>query len=218
MFDKKMPEAWRVLRIQSEIVDGIEHLIRIEHAVNIFGSARLPPESPWCRSAEELGERLSKVGLAVITGGGPGIMAAGNKGAFQKGALSVGLNITLPNEQKPNPYQDINLSFRYFFVRKFLFFKHGIAFAIFPGGFGTMDELFEALTLVQTGKSDPFPIVLVGRDYWQGLMDWMEKTMLGTGCIDHSDLSLMSIVDTAEEAAAIIIAHYYRHISMQVGT
>lgn len=217
MFDKKMPEAWRVLRIQSEIVDGIEHLIRIEHAVNLFGSARLPPDSPWYREAEDLGERLSRVGLTVITGGGPGIMEAGNKGAQGKGALSVGLNISLPMEQKPNPYQDINLSFRYFFVRKFLFFKHAIAFAIFPGGFGTMDELFEALTLVQTGKSEPFPIVLVGREFWAGLLAWMEQTMLGLGCIEQADLSLMTVVDTAEEAAEIIIAHYYRRLGEEAG-
>jgi uncharacterized protein (TIGR00730 family) len=218
MFDKKMPEAWRVLRIQSEIVDGIEHLIRIEHAVNIFGSARLPPGSPYYTAAEELGGRLASVGLTVITGGGPGIMEAGNKGAQHNGALSVGLNITLPNEQKANPYQDISLSFRYFFVRKFLFFKHAIAFAIFPGGYGTLDEMFEALTLVQTGKSDPFPIVLIGRDYWSGLLGWMEKTMLAQGCIDQQDLGLISLVDTAAEAAAIIIDHYHRHISTQAGT
>ncbi|HEX5276963.1 MAG TPA: TIGR00730 family Rossman fold protein [Fluviicoccus sp.] len=218
MFDKKMPEAWRVLRIQSEIVDGIEHLIRIEHAVNIFGSARLPPESPYYQAAEELGARLSRVGLTVITGGGPGIMEAGNKGAQHQGALSVGLNITLPCEQRANPYQDISLSFRYFFVRKFLFFKHAIAFAIFPGGYGTLDEMFEALTLVQTGKSDPFPIVLVGRSYWSGLLAWMEQTMLAQGCIDAADLRLISLVDTAEEAATIIIEHYHRHVSMQAGT
>lgn len=218
MFDKKMPEAWRVLRIQSEIVDGIEHLIRIQHAVNIFGSARLPPGSPYYREAEVLGERLSRAGLAVITGGGGGVMEAGNKGAHGKGALSVGLNIVLPEEQRPNPYQDISLGFRYFFVRKFLFFKHGIAFAIFPGGFGTMDELFEALTLVQTGKSEPFPIVLVGKTYWHGLLSWMEESMLGLGCIDRADLSLFTVVDSGEEAATLIIDHYHRHISQLAET
>ncbi len=217
MFDKKMPEAWRVLRIQSEIVDGIEHLIRIGHAVNVFGSARLPPDSPWYREAEELGARLSRVGLSVITGGGPGIMEAGNKGAMGKGALSVGLNITLPVEQKPNPYQDISLSFRYFFVRKFMFLKHAIAFAIFPGGFGTLDELFEALTLVQTGKSEPFPIVLVGREFWAGMLAWMETTMMGQGCIGPEDLALLTVVDTAEEAASIIIEHYYRRLGEEAG-
>ena len=218
MFDKKMPEAWRVLRIQSELVDGIEHLIKIQYAVNVFGSARLSSDSRYYLQAETLGERLSQAGLTVITGGGPGIMEAANKGAFQKGGLSIGLNITLPKEQQPNPYQDISLSFRYFFVRKFMFLKHAIAFVIFPGGFGTLDEMFEALTLIQTEKSEPFPVVLVGSQYWQGLMDWIRGSMLEMGCISPEDLDLLTIVETGEAAAQVIINHYHRHIQTQAGT
>lgn len=218
MFDKKMPEAWRVLRIQSELVDGIEHLVKIQHAVNVFGSARLLPNDPYYSEAEKLGRLLSQAGLTVITGGGPGIMEAANKGAYQNGSLSIGLNITLPHEQKPNRYQDISLSFRYFFVRKFMFMKHAIAFAILPGGFGTLDELFEALTLIQTQKSEPFPVVLVGKDYWQGLLTWFKDVMLARGCIDPSDIELMTLVDSAEEAAHIIIEHYHKHITCQSDT
>jgi uncharacterized protein (TIGR00730 family) len=210
MFDKKMPEAWRVLRIQSELVDGIEHLIKISYAAIIYGSARLSPESPYYAQAENMGRLLSQAGLNVITGGGPGIMEAANKGAFNQGALSVGLNISLPHEQAANAYQDISLYFRYFFVRKFMFMKHAIAFVIFPGGYGTLDEMFEALTLIQTGKNEPFPIVLVGREYWAGLIDWMRNTMLAGGCISESDLELFRVVDTVEEGARYIIEHY-RH-------
>lgn len=215
MFDKKMPEAWRVLRIQSEIVDGIEHLIKTPSAAIIYGSARLPPESPYYQMAEEMGRLLSNAGLNVITGGGPGIMEAANKGAFRQGALSIGLNISLPHEQLPNPFQDISLYFRYFFVRKFMFMKHAVAFAIFPGGFGTLDEMFEALTLIQTGKSNPFPIVLVGKDYWSGLIEWMRKTMLAGGCITDTDMELFRVVDDVEEGARIIIAHYRNLAAME---
>lgn len=208
MFDKKMPEAWRVLRIQSELVDGIEHLIKISHAAVIYGSARLAPESPYYQQAEQMGRLLSQAGLNVITGGGPGIMEAANKGAFNQGARSIGLNISLPHEQLANAYQDISLYFRYFFVRKFMFMKQAIAFVIFPGGFGTLDEMFEALTLIQTGKSAPFPIVLVGSDYWAGLVEWMRTTMLQGGCISDDDMDLFRVVDNVEEGARIIIEHY----------
>jgi uncharacterized protein (TIGR00730 family) len=212
MFDKKMPEAWRVLRIQSEIVDGIEHLIKIGYAVNVFGSARLGQESPYYQQGMQLGQLLSRAGINVVTGGGPGIMEGVNKGAFNEGALSVGLNITLPHEQTPNPFQDISLSFRYFFVRKFMFIKHSIAFAILPGGFGTLDEMFEALTLIQTAKTEPFPVVLIGRDYWSGLVDWLRNTMLAQGCISPEDMDLFTVVDDVEEAARIIIAFYRKHV------
>lgn len=216
MFDKKMPEAWRVLRIQSELVDGIEHLVKIQYGVNVFGSARLEESNPYYTEAVVLGRLLSQAGLAVITGGGPGIMEAANKGAYQNGSLSIGLNITLPHEQKPNNYQDISLSFRYFFVRKFMFMKHAIAFAIFPGGFGTLDEMFEALTLIQTEKSEPFPVVLVGKSYWQGLFTWLRETMLAKGCINENDLQLITLVDSADEAARIIIDHYRKHVATQI--
>lgn len=216
MFDKKMPEAWRVLRIQSEIVDGIEHLIKIGYVVNVFGSARLGPESPYYHQGLRLGQLLSRAGINVVTGGGPGIMEGVNKGAFNEGALSIGLNITLPQEQAPNVYQDISLSFRYFFVRKFMFIKHSIAFAILPGGFGTLDETFEALTLIQTEKAEPFPVVLIGREYWSGLVDWMRNTMLPHGCIGQKDMELFTVVDDEEEAARIIIAHYRKHVAVDV--
>ncbi len=208
MFDKKMPEAWRVLRIQSELVDGIEHLTKIGAAVNIFGSARLPADNRYYQQAERLARLLAQAGIPVITGGGPGIMEAGNKGAQGHGRLSIGLNITLPAEQRPNPYQELSLSFRYFFVRKFMFIKHAIAFAIFPGGMGTLDELFEAVTLIQTEKIDPFPVVMIGRSYWQGLLTWIEETVLAQGCIDAVDMRLFQVVDSAEEAMQIIQRHY----------
>ncbi|HEX4939753.1 MAG TPA: TIGR00730 family Rossman fold protein [Candidatus Kapabacteria bacterium] len=206
-----MPEAWRVLRIQSELVDGIEHLTKIAHAAIVFGSARLGPDSPYYHMAEELGSLLSHAGLPVISGGGPGIMEGVNKGAFGKGAQSIGLNINLPREQEANPYQDISLYFRYFFVRKFMFMKHAVAFAIFPGGYGTLDELFEALTLIQTEKTEPFPVVLIGSSYWKGMVDWLKDTMLMQGCISPEDMELFTVVDSVDEAARIIIAHYRKH-------
>jgi uncharacterized protein (TIGR00730 family) len=212
MFDKKMPEAWRVLRIQSEIVDGIEHLIKVRYAAILFGSARLTPDNPHYRAAEEFGRLLSQSGVNVITGGGPGIMEAANKGAHNQGAKSIGLNISLPMEQEANPYQDISLYFRYFFVRKFMFMKHAIAFVIFPGGFGTLDEMFEVLTLIQTGKSEPFPIILYGRDYWAGLIDWMRDTMLAQGCISEGDLDLFQVVDDVKEGARIIIDYHHQRM------
>lgn len=215
MLDKKMPEAWRVLRIQAELVEGIEHLIKVPHAAVVYGSARLHADSPYYQQAEEMGRLLSMAGLSVITGGGPGIMEAANKGAYRRGALSIGLNISLPHEQEANPYQDVSLYFRYFFVRKFMFMKHAIAFVIFPGGFGTLDEMFEVLTLIQTGKSTPFPIVLVGRDYWAGLLEWMQKTMLGHGCISADDMQLFRLVDDVEEGARLIIEHYRSCLSAE---
>lgn len=207
MFDAKMPEAWRVLRIQSELVDGIEQLIKIKGAVTVFGSARTAHDHPYYTAAETLGRLMAEAGVPVITGGGPGIMEAANKGAKDAGGVSIGLNITLPLEQAPNPYQTISLTFRYFFVRKLMFVKHAVGFVIMPGGFGTLDELFEALTLVQTGKVASFPIVLVNRDYWAGLVDWLKNRMLGDGNINQEDMALVQVVDTPEEAADIIKAH-----------
>lgn len=212
MFDKKMPEAWRVLRIQSEIVDGIEHLIKVRYAAILFGSARLPPASPYYEAAEEMGRRLSRGGVHVITGGGPGIMEAANKGAHNEGAKSIGLNISLPMEQAANSYQDISLYFRYFFVRKFMFMKHAVAFVIFPGGYGTLDEMFEVLTLIQTGKSEPFPVLLYGSDYWAGLIDWMRNRMLEDGCISPGDLDLFQVIDSVEEGARIITDYYHQRL------
>ncbi|MFI2810088.1 MULTISPECIES: TIGR00730 family Rossman fold protein [Microbulbifer] len=205
MLDAKMPEAWRVLRIQSELVDGIERLIALTGAVTVFGSARFTEESPEYKQGVRLGELLAAEGISVITGGGPGLMEACNRGAHPQPGASIGLNIELPFEQTANPYQDISLHFRYFFVRKFMFVKHAVGFVGLPGGYGTLDELFEALTLVQTQKVLHFPIVLVGRRYWAGLRDWLVDTVLQSKCIDASDLDLFHVVDTVDEAAEIII-------------
>jgi len=212
MYEGKMPEAWRVMRIQSELVDGIEKLIKLGPAVTIFGSARFSETNPYYQSARELATRFAQEGLAVITGGGPGIMEGANRGAFESGGKSVGLNIQLPAEQSANKYQTVSLDFRYFFVRKFLFLKHAVGFVIYPGGFGTMDELFEVLTLIQTRKTGSFPVVLVGKAYWQGLLDWMQYAMLEENrCIGIEDLSLLKIVDTAEEAACLILECYQKN-------
>lgn len=208
MDESKVIEAWRVLRIQSELVQGIEKLAKLGSAVSIYGSARLGPDNEFYKHAQELAGLLAERNLAVISGGGPGIMEAANRGAHDKPGASVGLNITLPEEQTNNAYHDISINFRYFFVRKFMFVKHAVGFVIFPGGFGTMDELFEALTLVQTVKVQPFPIVLFGTSYWQGLVQWMRDTMLTNGCIVEKDLDLFHLVDTPAAAAAIVLRHY----------
>jgi len=207
MLEAKVQEAWRVLRIQSELVDGTDRLLSTGSAVTVFGGARFKPDSEPYRQAQILGELLGNEGVPVITGGGPGIMEAANRGCFSTKATSVGLNIELPFEQTSNPYQDLSLDFRYFFVRKYLFIKHAVGFVIFPGGYGTLDELFESLTLVQTGKVDPFPIVLVGVAYWEGLVDWIKQKMLAENCLSEQELSLFQLVDTSEEAAEIILRH-----------
>ncbi|SHE50763.1 hypothetical protein SAMN04487965_0041 [Microbulbifer donghaiensis] len=207
MLDAKMPEAWRVLRIQSELVDGIERLIALSGAVTVFGGARFTEDSAEYKQGVRLGELLAAEGISVITGGGPGLMEACNRGAYPQPGTSIGLNIELPFEQEPNPYQDISLNFRYFFVRKFMFVKHAVGFVGLPGGYGTLDELFEALTLVQTQKVRRFPIVLVGKRYWSGLHGWLLDTVLERNCIDASDLELFRIVDTVDEAAEAIIEY-----------
>jgi hypothetical protein len=210
MEDLRTSETWRVFRIQAELIDGIETLHELGPAVSIFGSSRLDASSADYRAATEVARRLSDAGLAVITGGGPGIMEAANRGAFGGRGRSVGLNIALPQEQHANPHQDLSLSFRYFFVRKFMFVRYAIGYVIFPGGFGTLDELFEALTLIQTEKIRRFPVVLFGRDYWQGLTDWISARMLARGCISPGDLELFRVTDSPEEAAGIILAHHQR--------
>lgn len=204
MEESRIREAWRVLRIQSELVDGIDKLADIGPSVTIFGSARLGEESPYYRDAETLAARFSEEGLNVLTGGGPGIMEGANRGAFGKASCSIGLNISLPHEQSANLYQDLGINFRYFFVRKLMFVKHAVGFVVFPGGFGTMDELFEALTLVQTGKTAPFPVVLFGSAFWAGLVDWMSERMLDEGCISAADLELFTVTDSVEEAFDIV--------------
>jgi len=207
MLESKVQEAWRVLRIQSELVDGTDKLLKLGAAVTVFGGARLDESNRYYRQAEELGRLLGEQRIPVITGGGPGIMEGANRGCYATPTPSVGLNIDLPFEQAPNPYQDIALDFRYFFVRKYLFVKHAVSFVIFPGGFGTLDELFEALTLVQTRKVDPFPIILVGSSFWSGLIQWMRERMLAEGSLSESELNLVEVVDDAAEAAKIIMRH-----------
>jgi len=207
MEDLKHSETWRVFRIQSELVEGFETLNDLGPAVAVFGSSRMQAGSPYYEKAVELGRKLSNAGFSVITGGGPGIMAGANRGAHEGKGKSVGLNIEIPLEQHPNKYQDLSLSFRYFFIRKLMFVKYSIAFIIFPGGFGTMDELFEALTLSQTKRIGVFPIILFGRDYWRGLIDWFRSTLVPNNAIAPEDLDLLSIVDDIHEACEILMEY-----------
>jgi uncharacterized protein (TIGR00730 family) len=201
-------DPWRVFRIMSEFVDGFEVLSKIGPAVSIFGSSRICRGTKYYRMAEELAYLLAKDNFAIITGGGPGIMEAANKGAKKAGGKSIGLNIEVPVVQRPNPYITELLSFKYFFCRKVMFVKYAKCFVIFPGGFGTMDELFEALTLVQTERIEPFPIVLLDNDYWRGLFDWVRNTMLKQDCIVKSDLKMFKIVDSPRQARRLIRDFY----------
>ncbi len=204
--DWKTKDAWRALRILSEFVEGFDSLADLPTAVSVFGSARVKRGTPEWEMAESLGGALARAGYAVITGGGPGVMAAANKGAAEAGGLSVGLGIELPFEQGLNEWCDIGIDFRYFFARKTMFVKYAQAFVVLPGGFGTMDELFEALTLVQTGKVTRFPVVLMGSAYWQGLVDWMRDTMAANGRIGPNDLDLLCVTDDVAEAIRHIVA------------
>jgi uncharacterized protein (TIGR00730 family) len=199
-------DPWRVLRIQSEFVEGFGTLADLGPAISVFGSARTTRDSPFYSIGEEVGRRLVGSGFAVITGGGPGAMEAANKGACEAGGTSVGLGIELPFEQGMNEWVDLGINFRYFFARKTMFVKYASGFVVLPGGFGTLDELFEAMTLVQTGKVTSFPIVLIGVDYWQPLLDWITGTLLAQGTVSEKDLSLLQLVDTAEEAVRIVAA------------
>ncbi len=208
MEDLAKSETWRVFRIMAELVEGFEALNGIGPAVSIFGSSRSRPDSPYYRKCQHIAESLAKDGFTIISGGGPGIMEAANKGARSANGRSVGLNIDIPAGQKPNAFQDVHLEFRYFFIRKLMFVKYAVAYVIFPGGLGTMDELFEALTLIQTQKIRSFPVVLVGREYWQGLFDWMRQSALAAGNIDPGDIDLPLIVEEPEEVCAIIKQRY----------
>jgi len=192
-------DTWRIFRILAEFVEGFEMLAKIPPAVAMFGSARSLPGSPGYEKAQAISALLGKNGYSVITGGGPGVMEAANKGAAESGSISVGLNIELPLEQKPNIYANKLLNFRYFFVRKVMFVKYSIAFVILPGGFGTLDELFEAITLIQTRKIKPFPVILVGKEYWKGLLDWIGSTLLREKMIAAEDLDIIKTVDSPEE-------------------
>ncbi len=197
-------DTWRVLKIMSEFVQGFDELANVGPAVTFFGSSRSKEKDKYYKLAYETAFNLGKLGYAIITGGGPGIMEAANRGAHDSGALSVGLNIEIPAEQFPNKYQTLSLRFDYFFVRKVMLIKYSLAYIIFPGGFGTFDELFEALTLIQTGKSYKFPLILFGSEYWKQLIDYMENTMVRFGMIDHEDLKLMSLVDSPDEVIELI--------------
>lgn len=198
-------DTWRVFRIMAEFVEGFEVMSQVGLGVALFGSSRMKPEDPDYQAAVQVAEKLARHGLPVLSGGGPGIMEAANKGASQGGGLSVGLNIELPREQIPNPYQNVSLDFHYFFVRKMIFVKYALGFIIFPGGFGTMDEFFEALTLVQTKTILDFPLILFNRAYWEGLVNWLRETMLARSCIAPEDLSLFHLTDDPEEAVRQVV-------------
>ena len=200
-------DPWRALRILSEFVEGFDAMAKVGPAITVFGSARTGPDDPDYELARAIGRRLADAGYAVITGGGPGTMEAANRGCREAGGLSVGCNIELPHEQGMNPYVDLGVEFRYFFARKVMFVKYADGFVILPGGFGTLDELFEALTLIQTGKVRHFPVVLVGRAYWSGLLDWIRGTLLAQGAIADGDLALFQITDDPDEVVGIIRAH-----------
>ncbi len=196
-FTKEDP--WRIFKIMSEFVDGFDVLSKVGPAVSIFGSSRLKPNDKFYKIAQKISFLLAKEGYAIITGGGPGIMEAANKGAKLAKGQSIGLNIQIPSEQKPNPYVVTLLDFHYFFCRKVMFVKYAKAFVIMPGGFGTLDELFESLNLIQTRRIGKFPVILVGSDYWQGLIDWIKNTTVKRNCISRSDLDIFCVVDTAED-------------------
>jgi len=201
-------ESWRMFRIMSEFVEAIEELSEVKRAVTIFGSARATAEDRYYIKAEYLARLLAQKGFGVITGGGPGIMEAANKGAAEAGGTSVGLNIRLPFEQIPNPYANITINFKYFFIRKVMFVKFAVAYVILPGGFGTMDELFEALTLIQTRRIKSFPVILVGSDYWRGLVEWLKNAMVAENYISREDLDLIQILDDPEE----VVRHIQRFV------
>src|SRR5215208_6655126 len=197
-------DSWRIFRIMAEFVEAFEGLAPVGQAVSGFGSARTRPDDPYYKAAEETSRLLAKAGLAVITGGGPGIMEAGNKGAMEAGGTSVGLNITLPQEQEGNRYQTISLDFHYFYARKVMFVKYACAFICFPGGYGTLDEFFEVLTLVQTLKVEAYPIILYGSSYWTGLKAWLEEQLLKGKFVDPEDVDIFRIVDTPKDAVRLV--------------
>lgn len=200
LLQSRTEDPWRVMRMQAEFVEGFSALQRVTNAVSVFGSARLKPGSKYYEIAEEVGRLVARNGFATITGGGPGVMEAANRGAFEEGGLSVGLGIELPFEQGMNQWVNLGINFKYFFVRKVMFVRYARGFIVLPGGFGTMDELFEAVTLVQTGKIDRFPIALVGREYWEPMLSWLRDCVAAEGMIDPTDIDNFQVVDTAAEA------------------
>jgi len=205
--DLKGDESWRIFRIISEFTEGVDRLSNLGYAISIFGSARLSAESAYYQQTVEMAKRLAKEDFAIITGGGPGIMEAANKGAFESKTKSVGLNIRLPYEQMANPYQNITLDYRYFFVRKVMFVKHSMGYVCMPGGFGTLDEFFESLTLMQTQKIYPMPMILFGVKYWQGLIDWMKSTMIPNGTVSTVDFDYITLTDDVDQVVETMIKH-----------
>jgi len=203
-------QSWKVFQIMAEFVEGYEKLAEIHPSVSIFGSARFDPEHPFSKLTEEIALKLSNAGFSVVSGGGPGIMEAANKGAFAGKSPSIGVNIELPHEQNPNPYQDMSLTFRHFFTRKVMFVKFATAYVVMPGGFGTLDELAEILTLIQTGKTRRIPIILVDSKFWSGLIDWFKHTLVNAGTISATDLDLIQIIDQPDEIIEAIFC-YYEH-------
>ncbi|MBX9638140.1 MAG: TIGR00730 family Rossman fold protein [Nitrosomonas sp.] len=201
-------ESWRLFGIMAEFVEGTERLDTIQPAVSIFGSARTDPNSPHYKLAEQIAKQLSDAGFAVISGGGPGIMEAANKGAYYGKSPSIGLNIQLPHEQHRNAYQDISQTFRHFFARKYMFVKFATAYVVLPGGFGTLDELMEALTLVQTGKTRKMPIILVYSQFWRGLLDWFQNTLIAEGFISAEDMNLIQVIDEPDQIVNAIFKYY----------
>lgn len=202
--DLTIRDTWRMFQILAEFVGGFEVMSEVFPAVTIFGSSRTEPDNPIYQTTEHLARQLVENGFNVISGGGPGVMEAANKGAAEAGGKSVGLHIHLPSEQQPNQYANVRLDFKYFFIRKVMFVKYAVAYVIMPGGFGTLDELFESLTLIQTERIRSFPVVLMNSEYWRGLIDWMKDTLLKSKAISESDLDIFSLVDTPEEAVQLI--------------
>ena len=205
---RKASESWQMFTIMAEFIDAAERLSEIRPAVSMFGSARIRPEDPYYEIAVDIARRLSDEGFSVISGGGPGIMEAANKGAYEGSSPSIGLNIELPHEQSSNSWQNISLSFRHFFARKVAFVKYADAYVVLPGGFGTLDELSEVLVLIQTGKTRHIPVVLVGTPFWQGLLQWFRDTMVSTGMVDAQDLELVQVIDDPKEIVEAIFAFY----------
>ncbi|WP_439329177.1 TIGR00730 family Rossman fold protein [Dechloromonas hortensis] len=201
-------ESWRIFGIMSEFVEATERLAAIKPAVTLFGSARVRPDSPYYMLTEQTARLLSDSGFSVISGGGPGIMEAANKGAFFGKSPSVGLNIQLPHEQANNPYQDISQTFRHFFARKYMFVRFASAYVVMPGGFGTLDELMEALTLIQTGKARKIPLILVCSEFWQGMIDWFKDRLIAEGMVDPEDINLIQVIDEPEKVVEAIFKHY----------
>ncbi|MFH1139491.1 MAG: TIGR00730 family Rossman fold protein [Pseudomonadota bacterium] len=202
--DLNVGESWRIFKIMAEFVEAVETMSRIGPAVSIFGSARVKPDDQVCQMAEKVARGLAEAGYGVISGGGGGVMEAANKGAAEAGGISVGLNIELPHEQFPNTYSNVKLDFHYFFVRKVMFVKYAVAYVIMPGGFGTLDELFEAVTLIQTKRVRPFPVILMGSDYWSGLVEWIKSQLLTNHRISKEDLEILQVIDDPEEVVKTI--------------